>query len=68
MMSNPFYPPQNDATKKSSPFETEAPIFNLFGISLHFDDLLLLGLIYFLYTEDNKDQELLMCLLLLLLS
>lgn len=42
--------------------------FDLFGIKLYNDDLLLLGLIFFLYKEDVKDQYLFFALILLLLS
>ncbi len=42
--------------------------FELFGIKLYQDDLLLLGLIFFLYKEDVKDQYLFFALILLLLS
>lgn len=46
----------------------DRPVFNLFGIRLYFDDLLLLALIYFLYAEDVHDPELFIALILLLLS
>lgn len=42
--------------------------FDLFGIKLYNDDLLLIGLIFFLYKEDVKDQYLFFALILLLLS
>lgn len=42
--------------------------FNLFGIKLYHDDILLIGLIFFLYQEDVKDQYLFFALILLLLS
>lgn len=42
--------------------------FELFGIRLYHDDLLLLSLIFFLYKEDIKDQYLFFALILLLLS
>lgn len=42
--------------------------FELFGIKLYHDDLLLLSLIFFLYKEDIKDQYLFFALILLLLS
>jgi len=40
----------------------------LFGIRLYFDDLLLICLIWFLYSEGVKDQFLFIALILLLLS
>ncbi len=42
--------------------------FDLFGLKLYNDDLLLIGLIFFLYKEDVKDQYLFIALILLLLS
>lgn len=42
--------------------------FNLFGLKLYHDDILLMGLIFFLYQEDVKDQYLFFALILLLLS
>lgn len=43
-------------------------IINLFGIKLAFDDLIILGLLYLLYTEDVKDISLYIVLILLLLN
>ena len=45
-----------------------AEFFNLFGLKLYHDDILLIGLIFFLYQEDVKDQYLFFALILLLLS
>lgn len=42
--------------------------FDLFGLKLYYDDLLLIGLMFFLYKEDVKDQYLFFALVLLLLS
>lgn len=42
--------------------------FDLFGLHLHFDDILLICLLIFLYHEGVKDQNLFMALILLLLS
>ena len=44
------------------------PIFELFGIKLYFDDILLICLIFFLYNEGVKDDYLFISLILLLLS
>ena len=44
------------------------PMFELFGIQLYFDDILLISLIFFLYTEGVQDQFLFIALILLLLS
>lgn len=42
--------------------------FEIFGLKLHFDDLLLIALLFFLYREEVKDSYLYMALILLLLS
>lgn len=42
--------------------------FEIFGIKLFFDDILLMCLIFFLYNEGVKDQYLFISLILLLLS
>ena len=42
--------------------------FELFGLKLYFDDILLICLIFFLYQEGVKDDELFISLILLLLS
>lgn len=63
-------------TKQSSSYETkkeessyeDSPLFEIFGISLYFDDILLICLIFFLYQEGVKDESLFMALILLLLS
>ena len=50
-------------------FETEKEdCFEIFGLKLHFDDLLLIALLFFLYREEVKDSYLYMALILLLLS
>ena len=42
--------------------------FDLFGIKLYFDDVLILSLLFFLYNEEVKDEGLFLALLLLLIS
>lgn len=46
----------------------EEQYFEIFGIKLHFDDLLIIALLFFLYQEDVKDTYLYIALILLLLS
>lgn len=46
----------------------DEPFFELFGIKLYYDDILLICLMFFLYKEDVKDQYLFFSLILLLLS
>lgn len=43
-------------------------IFELFGLKLYFDDILLVCLLFFLYNEGVKDEGLFIALILLLLS
>ncbi len=42
--------------------------FEIFGLKLHFDDLLIICILFFLYQEDVKDTYLYISLILLLLS
>ena len=43
-------------------------LFEIFGIKLYFDDILLISLIFFLYSEGVKDDYLFISLILLLIS
>lgn len=52
-------------TKKSDSFEY---FFELFGIKLFFDDILIICILFFLYKEEVKDFELFLCLIMLLIS
>jgi len=47
---------------------SESPLFNIFGINLYFDDILLICLILFLYDEGVDDEWLYIVLILLLLG
>lgn len=51
----------------SSKYE-ESPIFEIFGIRLFFDDILIISLIFFLYNEGVRDNLLFISLILILLS
>ncbi len=59
---------KNDDKYQSNSDSTESPLFQLFGIDLYFDDILLVCLILFLYQEGVKDESLFMALILLLFS
>ena len=64
----PEEPPQEEilSRSKSSP---DTPVwFDLFGIKLYFDDVLILSLLFFLYKEEVKDEGLFLALVLLLIS
>lgn len=47
---------------------TEPNIFEIFGIKLYLDDLIILGILFFLYEQNVKDEMLYIILFLLLLS
>ena len=44
------------------------PVFDVFGIHLFLDDIIIIGLLIFLYQEDTKDEILFIILFLLLFS
>lgn len=46
----------------------EQAIFEIFGIKLYFDDLIILCVLFFLYQQNVKDEMLYIILLLLLFS
>lgn len=54
--------------KKNKSNNNNDYLFDLFGLKLYTDDVLLVSLIYFLYSEGVKDESLFIVLILLLLS
>lgn len=48
--------------------EDAQPLFEIFGLQLYYDDILLICLIFFLYQEGVQDEYLFIALVLLLLS
>ena len=46
----------------------EEPLLEILGIKLYLDDIIILGLLFFLYNEGVKDDILFITLILLLLS
>ncbi len=48
--------------------DMEEPIFEILGIQLFLDDIIILGLLFFLYQEGVQDEMLFIALILLLLS
>lgn len=52
----------------SAKCESNEPFIEIMGIKLDFDDFLILGLLFFLYMEDNDDQMLYIILIILLLT
>lgn len=59
---------ERDDNLKRNRDEKETPIFEILGISLFLDDLIILCLLFFLYTEGVQDEFLFISLILLLLS
>ncbi len=59
---------KNIKNEKNTSQSNEKYFFELFGLKLYFDDILLICLLIFLYQEGNKDDELFLSLILLLLS
>lgn len=59
--------PENPESFKSSS-ESSDYFFEIFGLKLHFDDVLIICILFFLYKEDVHDEELFLCLILILLS
>ena len=57
-----------EPTQKENRQAYNLPVFEIFGIKLYNDDLLILGMLFFLYSEDVHDDELFLILLLLLLE
>lgn len=55
----------------SDPFSQtnlEEPILEILGIQLYLDDIIILGLLFFLYKENVQDEMLFLSLILLLLT
>lgn len=48
--------------------KSEEPLFEIFGLKLFFDDVLIISLIFFLYNEGVRDNLLFISLILILLS
>ena len=59
---------RNFSEKNKSNKNTDDCLFDLFGLKIYSDDVLLVSLLYFLYSEGVKDDGLFLVLILLLLS
>ena len=64
-LAQPVVPPSPPPKSIKSP---DPVWFDLFGIKLYFDDVLILSLLFFLYNEKVKDEGLFLTLVLLLIS
>lgn len=58
----------NSKSSSKSYSESENSIFEIFGIKLYLDDLIILGLLFFLYQQNVQDEMLYIILFLLLFS
>ncbi len=58
--------PRKEKDSSNEPFDDY--FFEIFGLKLYFDDVLIICLLFFLYQEGVNDQELFISLILLLLS
>lgn len=58
----------NKSTETSVSSEKDDTVFEILGIKLHSDDILLICLIFFLFKEGVQDEYLFISLILLLLS
>lgn len=56
------YPDENTTNSSSEYF------FELFGLHLYIDDIILICLLFFLYSENVTDDGIFICLILLLLT
>ena len=57
-----------DKQKASEFIDSSEAFFELFGLKLYFDDILIICILFFLYNEKVQDEELFICLILLLLT
>lgn len=57
-----------DITEKRDCSDYDSQVLNIMGITLHFDDILIICLLFFLYSEGVQDEMLFIALVLLLLS
>lgn len=70
-ISNPSIPKKSPKAEElhTQKSKHDTPVwFDLFGIKLYFDDVLILSLLFFLYKEEVKDEGLFLALILLLIS
>lgn len=58
----------NNSNHKNSECSNDSPIFNILGLNLFFDDVLIICIIFFLYNENVNDPYLFFTLVLLLLQ
>lgn len=67
-ISNTINQHQNNQNSNNCNSDNNKALFEIFGIKLYMDDLIIIGLLYFLYQENVKDEMLYIVLFLLLFS
>ncbi len=60
--------PYSSKKEDSEVNESSESFFEVLGLKLYFDDILIICLLFILYTEKVQDEELFICLILLLLA
>ena len=66
--SENYYEAKQEASENIENSEASEAFFEIFGLKLYFDDVLIMCILFFLYTEKVHDDELFICLILLLLT
>lgn len=61
-------PKISNTINSRSTSNSEQAIFEIFGIKIYLDDLIILGILFFLYQQNVKDEMLYIILLLLLFA
>ena len=59
---------KKDSESSISSETSSEPFFEIFGLQLYLDDILIISILFFLYFEDVHDDALFICLILLLLN
>ena len=59
---------KKDSESSISSENSSEPFFEIFGLKLYLDDILIISILFFLYFEDVHDDALFICLILLLLN
>jgi len=66
--SNPFLNLFNFSGRENTENNEDNSFFEIFGIKLFYDDILIICMLFFLYNEGIEDQSLFFALILLLIS
>ena len=58
----------NEKKVSEDAIETPEAFFEIFGLKLYFDDILIICILFFLYNEKVQNEGLFICLIMLLLT